>query len=278
MSAGFLMNNLRLRVDGKCYHLAISGRGDPILLLHGFSGDNSNWDAARRALQRTHQVIALDILGHGASDTPASVSDYGMDRVARDIIDVLMQLALDRAHLLGYSMGGRLALYLALHYPDHFTSLILESASAGIAGESERQARRHRDKALADRIEAEGVEWFVDYWERLPLWATQARLGADVLAAQRQQRLQNGARGLANSLRGMGAGAQPNLWPLLPSLELPALLIAGERDQKFRRINQDLLGELTRAALSIIPDAGHNTHLEQPAAFERAVVSFLGRL
>ena len=272
------MNSLRLRANDKYYNLAVSGRGEPILLLHGFSGDKSTWDALQSDLRSNHRVIALDILGHGASDKPASASDYGMDRVARDISELLIQLALEEAHLLGYSMGGRLALYLALHYPERFKSLIIESASAGIASESERRARRQSDKALADRIEAEGVGWFVDYWERLPLWATQARLAADVLAAQRQQRLQNCARGLANSLRGMGAGAQPNLWPLLPSLELPALLMVGGRDGKFHRINQDLQRRLPRAELSIMSDAGHNTHLEQPAAFARAVRSFLGRL
>lgn len=272
------MNSLRLRANGNCYDLLLSGEGEPILLLHGFSGDKSNWDAVRWALQRTHQVIALDILGHGASDKPADVGDYRVERVARDIIEVLIQLELDGAHLLGYSMGGRLALYLALHYPDHFASLIMESASPGIASDGEREARRHSDIALAARIEAEGIECFVDYWERLPLWETQARLAAEVLDAQRQQRLQNCARGLANSLRGMGTGTQPNLWPLLRSLELPALLIAGECDQKFRHINQDMLQGLPRAELTIIPDAGHNTHLEQPAAFARAVTSFLDRL
>ena len=272
------MTSLRLLVNGKRYALQVSGQGEPILLLHGFSADKSSWNALRGVLQSTHQVIAIDILGHGASAKPASASDYAMDHVARDIIDLLNQMGLDEAHLLGYSMGGRLALYLATHYPARIKSLILESASPGIPDDDERQARQRSDDALADRIEANGIAWFVDYWERLPLWATQARLPADVLAAQRDQRLRNCALGLANSLRSMGAGTQPNLWPLLPSLELPALLIAGEHDQKFRRINQDMRLFLPRPQLTIIPDAGHNTHLERPAAFPRAVASFLQRL
>ena len=105
------MTSLRLLVNGKRYALQVSGQGEPILLLHGFSGDKSSWNALRGVLQSTHQVIALDILGHGASAKPASASDYAMDRVARDIIDLLNQMGLDEAHLLGYSMGGRLALY-----------------------------------------------------------------------------------------------------------------------------------------------------------------------
>ena len=107
-------------------------------------------------------------------------------------------------------------------------SLLLESASPGMADESERAERLRRDAALADRIEQQGIEWFVDYWERLPIWASQARLSQAVLKAQRNQRLRNDPRGLANSLRGMGAGAQPGLWQSLPCLPIPALLVVGE--------------------------------------------------
>lgn len=272
------MNSLRSRANGNKYDMLISGAGDPILLLHGFSGDKSSWDALRRALQPTHQVIALDILGHGASDKPANRDDYQIDRIACDIIDMLDQMDLDDVHLLGYSMGGRLALYLALHYPERFRSLILESASPGIASERERAARRQSDHALADSIEANGVDWFVNYWEGLPLWASQQRLSSDLRNAHREKRLGNDAHGLANSLRGMGAGAQLNLWPLLPSLHLPTLLIVGACDQKFRHINQYMLQRLPKAQLTFIEEAGHNTHLEKPAGFERAVKSFLNRL
>ena len=120
--------------------------------------------------------------------------------------------------------------------------------------------------------------WFVDYWERLPLWATQRRLSVDILELQRQQRLRNIALGLANSLRGMGVGAQPNLWPQLPSLELPTLLIAGECDRKFRQINREMLQLLPRAQKAIIAGAGHNTNLESTDDFAHVVRSFLDRL
>ena len=162
-------------------------------------------------------------------------------------------------------MGGRLALYLALRYPGRLRSLILESASPGLADDTERTQRHRRDQALAHRIQAEGIGWFVDYWERLPLWASQAKLSAEILAAQRQQRLGNSALGLANSLRGLGTGAQPNLWPHLPALQLPALLLAGTADDKFRGVNQAMAARLPDARLRLIPSAGHNTHLENAA-------------
>ena len=140
------------------------------------------------------------------------------------------------------------------------------------------KTRRRSDEQLADRIETEGIDSFVDHWERLPLWATQAKLPPAVLEAQRQQRLCNNAPGLANSLRGMGTGAQPNLWPLLPRLPLPTLLIVGACDRKFHDINERMLSRIPNARLATISHAGHNTQLENPSAFERALRSFLESL
>ena len=264
--------------SGHRYQLEFVGAGQPLLLLHGFSGDGATWHAVADALGERWRVIMLDCLGHGASDKPREVASYRMEAIAADIISVLDQLEIRRTHLLGYSMGGRLALYLALRHPERLRSLILESASPGLAEASERAQRRRRDEALANRIEADGIGAFVEYWERLPLWASQSTLPPKVRAAQRQQRLSNSALGLANSLRGLGAGAQPNLWPRLPTLRMPALLLVGEADSKFRRINQAMAARMPDAQLRLIPAAGHNTHLENAPAFCREVNSFLAAL
>ncbi len=257
------------------YHLEIVGAGRPLLLLHGFSGDATTWHQIAAKLADRWRVIMLDILGHGASDKPPNPDSYRMDAVAADIIDLLDQLGIERAHLLGYSMGGRLALFLALRFPARFHSLILESASPGLADASERAQRRSRDEALAAEIESKGTPFFVDYWEGLPLWTSQSELPPETLESQRQQRLRNCPLGLANSLRGMGAGVQPNLWPELPALRLPTLLLVGAEDDKFRRINQAMAARLPKAQLRLISSAGHNTHLENTPAFCRQVSSFL---
>ena len=266
---------LRAITSGHHYHIEIVGAGMPLLLLHGFSGDCETWHTVANTLADGWRVIMLDILGHGGSDKPATVESYRMPALAADIADLLDQLEIKRTHLLGYSMGGRLALYMALRYPARFESLILESASPGLADSSERAERRRRDQVLADRIQAQGIESFVDYWERLPLWGSQSRLPPEILAAQRQQRLGNSALGLANSLRGMGAGAQPNLWPRLPALELRALLLVGEADAKFRRINEAMAALMPKAQLRLVSAAGHNTHLGNAPVFCRQVISFL---
>ena len=172
-------------------------------------------------------------------------------------------------------MGGRLALYLACHYPNRFSHLILESSSPGLATEAERAARRQRDALLADWIEAKGLAQFVARWEALPLWESQKQLSDEVRRRLRQQRLQNNVLGLANSLRGMGTGAQPSLWPLLPTLTLPTLLLAGKLDSKFVAINQKMGALLPNGRLQIIPHAGHTVHLEQSELFRTAVLKAL---
>ena len=128
----------------------------------------------------------------------------------------------------------------------------------------ERRARVGSDEALADRIEREGVPAFVEHWMALPLFASTKRLGEDALAASRADRLRNSARGLANSLRGMGTGAQPPLHAFLPDLSLPLRLVVGELDAKFRGIASDLAARLPNARIEVVPGAGHAAHLERP--------------
>lgn len=261
--------------NGRQYHVETSGTGVPIVLLHGFTGDTTIWQRIRPSLETSHQVIAIDLLGHGESDKPDDVSEYHIETVACDLIKLIDRLSIGKVHLLGYSMGGRLALYLAIHFTEYFHSLILESASPGLETEQEQEERRTRDNALADKIETNGIEWFVDFWENLSLWESQQSLSHEILATQRTQRLQNFPLGLANSLRGMGTGVQPNLWDDLFGLMLPIQLIVGEQDSKFIRINREMAKRIPNVAMTTITGAGHTVHLENPTAFIQQVNSFL---
>ena len=188
-------------------------------------------------------------------------------------------LGLERPHLLGYSMGGRAALATAIAAPvGSFASLVLVGATAGIADPAERERRIASDRALADRIEDDGVERFVEEWMALPLFASQARLGPAALARSRAQRLRNRAHGLAESLRGMGAGAQPALHGRVPELTLPGLRVVGEEDAKFREIARALEAELPEARTQLLREAGHAAHLEAPDAFAEVVRAFLAEV
>ncbi len=259
--------------EGVRYYAAARGQGAPLVLLHGFTGSGANWRDVSAAWEAQHTVIAVDLLGHGESSAPDDPACYQMQQAAADLHIAIGSFTAEPVHLLGYSMGGRLALYYALRYP--VRSLILESASPGLATEDERRARRESDERLADEIEREGIHAFVDRWERLPLFATQARLPESVRARLRAQRLSNHPRGLANSLRGMGTGVQPSLWEWLPELNVPTLLIAGVEDAKFAATAAQMRDRIPGAQLAMIAEAGHTTHLEQPDRFAEVVRRFL---
>ncbi|GCE11508.1 2-succinyl-6-hydroxy-2,4-cyclohexadiene-1-carboxylate synthase [Tengunoibacter tsumagoiensis] len=246
-----------------------------IVLLHGFTGSANNWLPFFSPLMQSGlRVIALDMLGHGRSSAPDDPERYQMHHVRTDVLLALQQLGVQAgtAILLGYSMGGRIALGCALS--GYFRALILESASPGLSTAVEREERRASDEALAGRIEKDGVARFVEDWERLPLFATQQHLSPAIRERLHAQRMQNRAVGLANSLRGIGTGAQPALHMELATLDLPVLLLAGALDQKFCGIARQMAQSLPHAQLQIIPEAGHTIHLEQPAAFLIHVQAF----
>jgi len=176
--------------------------------------------------------------------------------------------------VVGYSMGGRLALHHALAHPERVERLVLESASPGIEGEEARARRRASDEALADRIVDQGIEAFVEYWASLPLFASQRRLDDGVRAAHRARRLANAPESLAAALRGLGTGALPSLWSSLADLRTPTLLIAGSLDPKFVGIAERMAERLPNARVAIVPDAGHTVHLERPDRWLHLVADF----
>jgi 2-succinyl-6-hydroxy-2,4-cyclohexadiene-1-carboxylate synthase len=258
------------------FNVVDHGNGPPLVLLHGFTGSSDSWSRVGHDLARHHRVIAIDLIGHGASSAPRDPSRYGFDQALDDLAEVIYQLGLARAAWLGYSMGGRLALGLALRHPNRVSSLILESATPGIQDEGERLQRSAADETLARRIEEVGVEAFVGEWERLPMWESQRALPDEVLQHQRDLRLRNSVVGLANSLRGMGQGAQPSYWDRLGEIRTPVLLIAGSLDRKFAGLAGQMGIKIPDATLSVVPEAGHAVHLERPQQFTASVRDFLG--
>lgn len=257
------------------YHVKVVGDGEPLLLLHGFTGSSDNWLPFFSELSEHFRLIAPDLLGHGRTDAPADARRYSMEAAAADLEALLLKLDAVPAYVLGYSMGGRLALYLAVTRPHLVRTLLLESASPGLETDAERQQRQESDCELADWIEANGIRAFVERWEGIPLFASQRRLAAEVQAALRAQRLKNRPHGLANSLRGMGTGVQPSLWQRLAELEMPTLLLAGALDEKFLAVNRRMAAAMPVATLQVIADAGHTIHLERPDEFIAAITKFL---
>lgn len=272
MPRTWLRDGLRLNVEEW-------GSGPPLLLLHGFTGCASAWgEEVLKALCTRNRLVAVDLLGHGESDKPTAPERYALGNILCDLCDVLDRLSIGRAVWIGYSMGGRIALGGAVRCPNRVSALVLEGASPGISDERARQERAASDEALAQKLEAEGIHRFVEHWMDQPLFRTQRGLGPEQLGRMRALRLRSSPEALAASLRGLGTGVQPSFWEDLAEVRVPTLLVAGELDEKFRRIGEAMQRALPRAQLGIIRDAGHTTHLEQPEAFVSAVRGFIEKL
>jgi 2-succinyl-6-hydroxy-2,4-cyclohexadiene-1-carboxylate synthase len=227
-----------------------------LVLLHGFTQTGRSWQPVLHALAARYRAIAPDLPGHGqfAERRPASFA--ACDAYLRVV-------AGERFTLGGYSMGGRVALHAALSLGARVERLVLIGASPGLATAAERAARAVDDAALADRIEAIGLEAFVREWAAQPLFDGMPRGVAEIAA---EDRLRNTAPGLAAALRGLGTGAMPSLWERLGELSMPVELAVGERDAKFRAIAERMERALADARLHVVPGAGHAVHLEAPDA------------
>ncbi len=261
--------------DGLRLHVRVQGRGEPLLMIHGFTGSVAAWgEEVLNGLAQAFQVVAVDLPGHGDSDHSDDPDRYRMEEVLTDLCQVLDATSIETARWFGYSMGGRVALAGAVLHPARISTLILESASPGLQGEAERRARRRADEALAEGILRGGMEAFVDHWVGLPLFATQGKLPKKVQEANRERRLRNRPESLAACLRGLGTGAQPSYWEVLSKIQAPTLLLAGEEDGKFTAIAERMAHEIPDADLRVIPKAGHSIHLENPFAMLAAVRTY----
>ncbi len=244
--------------------------GTTLLLLHGFTGSGAAWAEHLAALEGRFEVLAADLPGHGTNREAASV-----EAAAEALATQLAGRSGGRpAHVLGYSLGARVALRLAVAHPGLIDRLVLESPSAGIADPAEREARRRADERLADDIERDGLVAFVDRWERNPVFASHAGLDPAAAARQRAIRLAQDPHGLAGSLRLAGQGAMEPLHDRLAEVRAPTLVIAGALDPARPRAELVAAG-IAGARLVVIDGAGHTPHLERPEAFLALVTDFL---
>ncbi|KKK36210.1 esterase [Mesobacillus campisalis] len=266
---------MKLELNGVVYHFARSGAGFPLLLLHGFTGSGENWRPFHSYFGANSELIMPDLIGHGRTDSPPDSGRYCILKAAADIKELLDKLDIAQTDLLGYSMGGRLAITFAILYPEKVRKLVLESTSPGLRTEEERQARRKQDQQLATRILEDGLAVFVEYWEGIPLFRSQRNLPAEARANIRRQRLQNKPEGLANSLAGMGTGSQPSWWDRLGQLSCDTLILTGKLDPKFCLIGQEMAASIPHAEYRCIEEAGHAIHVEEPEKFGTIVSRFL---
>ncbi|MFC6171443.1 2-succinyl-6-hydroxy-2,4-cyclohexadiene-1-carboxylate synthase [Loigolactobacillus jiayinensis] len=239
------------------------------LFLHGFMG--SSVDFAPIAAVMPGYRISLDLLGFGPQAATVPATRLTMAAQVEDLTLLLAALGVTQVKLVGYSMGGRLALGFALTQPQLVTHLYLESSTAGLANAAQRQQRQQHDHELAEQIRGAGLPAFVAVWEQLPLFASQRALPAKQQQQMRQQRLAQNPQNLAASLEQMGTGSQPNFWPRLPQLTVATTIIVGAQDAKFCHLGQQLQTQLVNSRLLLLAGVGHNTHFEAPAQFAAAL-------
>jgi 2-succinyl-6-hydroxy-2,4-cyclohexadiene-1-carboxylate synthase len=251
----------------------VAGDGVPVTLLHGFTQSGRSWRELIARMPDGFRWIVPDLRGHGDTQIWKGAT-CSMEACTADLVKLWDALGIEKTHLVGYSMGGRLALHMATRVPERLLSVVTIGAHAGLE-EGAREGRRRGDEALAERIEKDGVEAFVDYWSSLPLFAGLERRGPTYVAEIRADRLRNHAAGLACSLRGMGAGVMEPLWDELARVSLPCTFVAGQLDHGYVASARRLAGATPNGRYEVLPRAGHSVHQERPEAFARALVAHL---
>lgn len=260
--------------DGVAYDVHDVGRGPVLVLLHGFAGSSGTWDGVADGLVVGRRLLAIDLLGHGGSDSPPA-QRHEVERQAQDVAWLVEGLAGGRVDVMGYSFGARVALWLAVLAPALVGRLVLESPSAGIPDPAARAARVAADERWATLLEAGDMAAFHDAWEAQPVFASRARLPAASRDTIREAHLAANGRALAASLRGAGQGVMRPLHERLGALTTPTLVMGGTLDATGLERAREVAGSLPDARVEVIEDAGHAPHIERPEAFLRVVTGFL---
>lgn len=232
-----------------------------VVLLHGFGGTHRAWDGVVGLLPERYRPLALDLPGHGdAADAARPITFEGC-------VEHVLARAPQRFALCGYSLGGRVALHVALAAPQRVQRLVLVASTAGIEDERERAARRDSDELLARQLEDEPYERFIERWRSQPLFADEPPEVGELARADQRR---NDPLALAAVLRGIGTGQMTPLWDRLGELAMDVAVVVGERDRKFRALGARVVGLLPRAEL-IVVSGGHGLPLENPAGIVKAL-------
>lgn len=251
-------------------------KGAPfVFLLHGFTGSSADWIDIIPGLSEKFSYTAIDLIGHGKSDSPTNVDIYITNSIVQQLNEVFKYFTEDKFFLIGYSMGGRAALSYAVQFPEKLSGLVLESTSAGITDENLRNERRQSDENISQMIGEKSIEEFIEYWMNQNLFASLKKLPEEKIVKSERLKARNQKIGLINSLKGFGTGVMPALHDKVRLIKCNTLLITGELDKKFTQLNSELVKSLPSAKHVILENTGHNVHLEKPEEFVGIVNEYL---
>lgn len=243
-----------------------------VTIFHGFTGSRKSFNHIAKRLSEFFTVLTIDLPGHGHTVLNEA---FSMEGFSKDFNHLLEKENIEKTHLIGYSMGGRTALSFLQYYPEKVSKLILESASPGLKTVEERQERIASDYILGEKIVNQGIESFVNSWENIPLFASQKQLSEEKREEIRRGRLEQSEEGLKASLLYMGTGVQKSWWDKLKGINNELLLITGELDEKFLRINHEMEKNIKRAEHITVGHVGHAVHLEAENVYIDIILDFL---
>ena len=246
-----------------------------VFLLHGFTGSSNDWIGIIPNLNKKYSYVAVDLIGHGLSDSPNELEHYKTPSLITQLGDIFKYFTKDRFILIGYSMGGRAALSYAVDFPVKLAGLILESTSAGLADEKLRQQRILHDEQVIEILEKKPLEEFFKFWMSQDLFTSLKNLPSEKLEKIQNSKFKIQKTGLINSLRGFGTGVMTPLHDKLNSIKCKTLLITGELDSKFSNINREMKKKIINSRHEIVKDSGHIVHFEKQGEFVNITNNFL---
>ncbi len=257
------------------YHIHSQNQALPYLvMLHGFMGDSGIFGHLIRELSGFCNPVTVDLIGHGRTDAPADPERYGSDDQTADLAGLFQYLGLHNFFLLGYSMGGRLALRVAINTQARISGLILESTTCGIEDSLEREKRIQSDRKNAGRI-LQDLRTFIDHWNRNPLFTAERPLPNELkeklTSIQERQR----PEGLANSLAGFGSAAMPSVRNRLKNITVPTLIITGRKDTKYTRLGREMSQQIPISNHYISDGSGHRVHIDDPEQYLIIIKKFI---
>lgn len=259
------------------YDLHYYTAGNPekpcIIFFHGFLGSGLDWEEIIDRISSDFYCLAVDLPGHGKTRVHGSTTAYSMDLFAGSFTKFVKNSNFIDPSLVGYSMGGRFALFLTISVKNLWSAAILESATPGLRNDKQRVERQTKDNKIAVKLEKEKLEDFLNDWYKQPLFHTLEK--SKNLDSIIKQRMNNDPHELAKSLKMMGVGVQPSLWEACRTVNIPILLVAGEFDRKFSNIKRDMKSINSNFKVEIIKNAGHNVHVEESDVFFEQIYKFL---
>ncbi len=267
---------MNVKIRGISYHFEVHQENDELpnlVLLHGFLGSGESFQELIPNLKAFCNPITIDLLGHGETEGAEMHYRFSTKEQVADVNKLISEQLPTPLFLLGYSMGGRLALQLAIQRPDLYKGLILESTTFGIESKQERQARQELDATRADSIMG-NFEQFLESWKTMPMFNASPQNTEKEAQHFKIQQAQN-PLWMNNSLLGFGTGSMPCVKDKLTNIPTQVQLLAGAKDFKFVGIMNAMLKDLNDGQLDVIKDSGHRVHLDQPEAYISVIRDFI---